>query len=468
MRDKARNTVEQYHMIGQGDHVCAAVSGGADSVALLSFLCSLREEMGLHVTACHLNHNLRGAEADRDEAFVRELCRRWGVELTVESVPVAQLARREHLSEETAGRRARYALFERLHRQTGCKVATAHTLSDNMETILFSMARGTGLRGMCGIQPVRDYLIRPLIAVTRAEVEAYCRDEGLRYVTDSTNFSTDYTRNRIRLEVIPRLYEINPALPEAFSHLVGAMEESYALVSGEAEKFLSGAETRRGRRRVRREEFLALPAAVRREVLSRLVSEQGGSLSWKQTGICTRLAGTGGSSELGGGVRFCARGGWLWAERIPEQAEPFWIPVDRQSPDGPYLLPDGRQVRIRRLNCEQLEKIVKEPDNRLKNILDCGRIYGNIVLRSRDGGDRIRPVGRGVTRPLKKLLNEAGIPAERRDSLAVLADDQGVVWLERFGCDERAAAVCPLQGDEYWMVCIEGKEHEECNGTGSQ
>ena len=262
MRDKVLDTIEKYEMIGQGDHVCAAVSGGADSAALLAFLLSLREPMGLTVTACHLNHCLRGAEADRDEAFVRELCQRWQVPLTVERVEVAELARQEHLSEETAGRKARYALFERLHRETGCKVATAHTLSDNMETVLFSMARGTGLRGMCGIQPVRDYLIRPLIAVTRQEVEAYCAENGIGFVTDSTNFSEEYTRNRIRLRLIPELYALNPALPEAFAHLIEAMGEGYELVSREAKQFLDTAESFRGHTAYTAEAFLALPAAA--------------------------------------------------------------------------------------------------------------------------------------------------------------------------------------------------------------
>ena len=103
---------------------------------------------------------------------------------------------------------------------------------------------------------------------------------------------------------------------------------------------------------------------------------------------------------------------------------------------------------------------MKEQYNALKNVLDCGRIYGNIVLRSRNSGDRIRPAGRGVTKTLKKLLSEAGIPPERRDSLALLSDDRGLLWAEGFGCDERAAVVCPLQGDQYWMVCIEGKDYE--------
>lgn len=148
-----------------------------------------------------------------------------------------------------------------------------------METVLFSMARGTGLRGMCGIQPVRDYLIRPLIAVTRQEVEAYCAENGIGFVTDSTNFSEEYTRNRIRLRLIPELYALNPALPEAFAHLIEAMGEGYELVSREAEQFLGTAESYRGHTAYTAEAFLALPAAVRREVLSRMAAAEGGSLS---------------------------------------------------------------------------------------------------------------------------------------------------------------------------------------------
>lgn len=147
-------------------------------------------------------------------------------------------------------------------------------------------------------------------------------------------------------------------------------------------------------------------------------------------------------------------------ERPAQPAEGFCFPVSPEAGEQRFFLPDGRKVCLIPLNCEFLEKNVKEQYNALKNVLDCGRIYGNIVLRSRNSGDRIRPAGRGVTKTLKKLLSEAGIPPERRDSLALLSDDRGLLWAEGFGCDERAAAVCPLQGDQYWMVCIEGKDYE--------
>ena len=238
------------------------------------------------------------------------------------------------------------------------------------------------------------------------------------------------------------------------------MGEGYELVTREAERFLDTAEPYRGHTACSAEAFLAQPAAVRREVLSRLARAEGETLSYQQTGLCTRLAAEGGASEIGGGVRFCSRQGRIWMERCTEPAPGFRCEIDLEQAEQQFRLPDGRLVRLLPLNCEHLEKIVKEQDNTLKNVLDCGRICGNIVLRSRNGGDRIRPLGRGVTKTLKKLLAEAGIPPEQRDSLALLSDDQGLLWAEGFGCDERVAAVCSLQGDHYWKVCIEGKDYD--------
>ena len=452
MRDKAFSTIETHRMFRQGDLVCAAVSGGADSVALLHFLYTNRQALGITLSACHLNHCLRGAEADRDEAFVRELCAGWGIPLTVERAEIAARARERRLSEEEAGREARYALFERLHRQTGCKVATAHTLSDNIETVLFSMVRGTGLRGMCGIAPVRDYLCRPLIGITRQEVEDYCRQQELDYVTDSTNADPHYTRNRLRLEVVPQLYAINPALPEAFSRLIEAMEEGYALVGAEAGRFLAEHGTDG---RVDTAAFLAAPGAVQREVLARLAGKWGAGLSARHTELCRELAAGSGAVEIGGGIRFLSRGGRLWFEREPVPARSWEIGTSlAELRRGPLPLPDGRVLHAAFSRCEYFEKIEKDFDGCLKNTLDCDRIYGKIVLRTRRGGETLRPPGRGVTKTLKALLQEAGIPPAGRGRLVLLTDEAGVLWAEGFGCDERAAAL-PGQGGETVTIWIE-------------
>ena len=188
-----------------------ALSGGADSAALL---LSLRE-LGYPVRAFHLNHCLRGAESDRDEAFCRRLCEKLGVELTVERVDIAAAAG-DSAVEETA-RRIRYARLE--HAAHGAKIAVAHNADDNLETMLFHLVRGTGAKGLTGIPPVRGRIIRPLIEVERREIEAFLCERGQDFVTDSTNADTAYTRNRLRQEVVPVLRELNPQAAQAAARL---------------------------------------------------------------------------------------------------------------------------------------------------------------------------------------------------------------------------------------------------------
>ncbi len=238
---RAAETVERYDMLPRGSAVLAAFSGGADSSALLHFLCSVRGKRGLRVFAAHVNHGLRGAEADRDEAFVRGVCRAWGVPLFAARVNVRAEAEKTGESEELCGRRLRYAFFEKTAAALGARIATAHTLSDCVETILFNLARGTGLSGLCGIPPVRGNIVRPLIETTRAEVEAYCRENGLDFVTDSTNFSRVYGRNRVRLDVVPALRTINPSLEKAVLREIRLFAADEAFLRGETEKLLARA-----------------------------------------------------------------------------------------------------------------------------------------------------------------------------------------------------------------------------------
>lgn len=222
MNHNARATIEEFSMLAQGDTVAAAVSGGADSVALLDFLCA-QLDLGLTVRACHLNHCLRGEESDRDEQLVRTMCAQYGVALDVRRVDVRALAHTRGLSLETAAREARYAFFEEVARTHGCKIATAHTLSDAAETVVLNLARGTGIAGLCGIPPVRGDIVRPLIGCTRAQTEAYCAAHGLCYVTDSTNLTDSCTRNHIRHNILPQLFRVNPGALEAVGRMTAAL-----------------------------------------------------------------------------------------------------------------------------------------------------------------------------------------------------------------------------------------------------
>ena len=238
LRDDVKNTIQRCSMIKSGDTVIAAVSGGADSVALLHVLYSLQDELSFSLAACHVNHNLRGAESDGDEMFVRRMCRMMDIPLYVANIKVNEF-RQKHDSLEECARRLRYGFFEDIGKNK--LIATAHTASDNCETILINMVRGTALSGICGIPAKRDNIIRPLLYSTREDVERYCRENELDYVTDSTNLSDDYTRNKIRHKIVPLLREINPALYGAMSRLSDAASLDDAYLDGLATQLMQKA-----------------------------------------------------------------------------------------------------------------------------------------------------------------------------------------------------------------------------------
>ena len=271
VRDKVLAAIERYDMIEGCKSVTVALSGGADSVALLHSMKMLKQELGVGLSACHVNHNLRGEESDGDEAYVRKLCSEFDIPLRVFSVDVSGSVEK-HQSIEERARELRYEVFAKVSSELGSKVATAHNACDNTETVLLNLLRGTGLKGLCGIPPVRDYLIRPLILCTRDEIEEYCGENGLRYVTDSTNASTAYTRNKIRLELIPKLLEINPSLYEGVGRMTFALGEDSRFLEQMAEKALEEAKTGEGVYSC--EKLCALPEPILHRVISLMLREK--------------------------------------------------------------------------------------------------------------------------------------------------------------------------------------------------
>ncbi|MCL1903902.1 MAG: tRNA lysidine(34) synthetase TilS [Oscillospiraceae bacterium] len=227
MIDKVKKAIGQYNMLEQNDSVTVALSGGADSVALLNILLALREDCNLSVSAVHVNHQLRGEESFRDEAFVRKLCEKLNIPVVIRSVDVMG-DKKKHQSVEEAAREARYKVFSEMPGKT----ATAHTADDNAETVLLNLIRGTGLKGLCGIPPVREVIIRPLILCERSDIEEFCRSKGLLYVTDSTNFSEEFTRNKIRLSLIPLIKELNPSFAGCVTRTSEILREDCRFLEG--------------------------------------------------------------------------------------------------------------------------------------------------------------------------------------------------------------------------------------------
>ena len=206
MINSVKETILKYNMLKNRNSVTVALSGGADSVALTHILYKLKDELGFDLYAAHLNHGIRGKDADRDAEFVKTFCKELNIPLFFEKVDIPRVAEKYGDSIETVARNVRYEFLTRV--SVGV-IATAHTASDNLETVIFNEIRGAGLKGVCGIPPIRDNIIRPLINCTREDVEEYCKQNNLEFCTDKTNFCDEYSRNNIRLNVVPVLKKIN-------------------------------------------------------------------------------------------------------------------------------------------------------------------------------------------------------------------------------------------------------------------
>lgn len=223
----------------RADTIVCALSGGADSVCLLTALNALSGELGFKTAACHLNHGLRGEESDADEAFCVRLCERLGTELFHRKINVAEFSEKHQSAEETA-RKVRYGFFDEALEHFGERavIATAHNADDNAETVLLNLIRGTGLRGLCGIPRERDRVIRPLINIRRDEIEKFLAGIGQDYVTDSTNLSEKYTRNKIRRSIIPLIREINPSFSETTARMTETLRDDEKYLDRAAEDAL--------------------------------------------------------------------------------------------------------------------------------------------------------------------------------------------------------------------------------------
>lgn len=421
MLEKVKRAIEEYNMINEGEAVLCCLSGGADSVSLV--LCL--KELGVNVRACHVNHNLRGEESDRDERFCRELCERLGIPLEVLSADVKGYCEKHGLSVEEGARKLRYEFFKSLPAD---RIATAHTLSDSLETALFNLARGTGAKGLCGIPPVRGKIIRPLILCTREEIEAFLAERDQSFVTDSTNLSDNYSRNRIRHGVVPVLKEISSGAEQAFARLSDSLRLDNEYLEAEAEKLLASAKKQKSFDS--KTLSSAAEPVLSRAVIAVLKDNDISYDSRRVTELCELLR-SGGRLCLSGNVYALCSGGMFRIARLSE-SENAQLSIPGS---GEYEL-CGRKVCITISGREELESKVHNLFTYIA--FDYDKINGELVLRTRLPGDSIRLENRGCTKSLKKLFNES-VPLEDRADTLLLSDDEGVLAVWGIGISERAA-----------------------------
>ena len=436
LEQKALCALRQYSLFSQGDRIAVGVSGGADSVALLRFLAALRPQFGWDLVVCHIHHGLRGAEADRDECFVRALAEQLGLPCAVSRIDAAALALRDHISVEEAGRMARYAFFAQTAGEGG-RIATAHTLDDSIETVLMNLVRGTGLRGLCGIPRIRGNIVRPLLDCTRAEVEDYLGALGQPYCTDSTNLTDDYTRNRIRHDILPRLCALNPNFPGAMARMLPRLAAQQALTDCLAAQSAQQLQAACGG--LSRQGLSALPEPVCDRLRLRLLEQNRLPVSAAAVERMTETLRTGGKLDLAARSWFFVAQGDLAAVIYAPPGGIPPVPVPLPQEETPVILPFSPQKSLKLTLCNKIVANTSEKFNisLLKYAIDCDRIKGYSFMRTRRPGDTFIVGKKQLS--LGEAWAAAGIPALLRPALMVLADEQGVLWAEGIGSSSRAA-----------------------------
>ncbi len=429
MVSQVLSDIRRYEMLTCGDNVIVALSGGADSMSLLSVLLSLRDELQITVSAAHVNHSLRSEESDSDEMFVRDVCKKLDIELHALKIDVNAEAKRTGEGTEECGRRIRYKFFNSIDSRS--KIATAHTLSDNLETVLFNLTRGSGLNGLCGIPPVRGRIIRPIIGRTRTEIENYCVENNISFVTDKTNLENNYNRNRIRNLVVPHLKEINPSVEAAAGRCAESLTEDESFLMACAEALIKEAAVENG---YSADKLLAAHPAVRKRALMLLLRERMSDKPQKcHVYLIDSALRDGGAVQTQKGVTAVVRDGLFSFVGDETLLEPWCAEIFGDNVSFPY-----GTIHIRKINISDLNKSQNICKQVLANCLDYDKIDRNSFFRSRLEGDKISQPNGGCTKTLKKLFNEKEIPVAQRNGLVILADDRGVLWVEGYGCDRRA------------------------------
>ena len=480
-RQKVLGFMRNKHMTDRGDGVLAAVSGGADSVCLLLLLNGMAAELGIRVFAFHMNHGIRGEEADRDEQFVGELCKQLEIPLTVAHEKVETYAEEHGLSGEEAGRILRYRHLEETAERYQCaKIAVAHHEDDDAETVLLNLFRGSGLAGLSGIRPVRGKIIRPLLCVSRKEIEEYLKEQGFSWCEDSTNRENDYTRNKIRNELLPWVKEnINSRAAEhilAVSELAAQadvyfemeaeiiLEESCSKRREEAKQPTSqnageadGKESGTGQdsnvaenamkmyTKISTNLFDSQPEILKTYIIRRMVLNAAGKakdITERHIRAVMKLTGPGGGYSVNLPYGLQAVRGYETLKIVQVQERRSAVessdPGQKWKNEGSF----EKEIRLRtdldetfrvgpasiRLHAIPRKKEPEIPKNQYTKWFDYDKINVGLSIRYRKNGDYLTLSG-GGKKKLRRFMIDEKIPEDERDRIPVLADGDHVLWV---------------------------------------
>ncbi len=404
-------------LLEEGAPVIVCVSGGADSTALLKVLLRL----GYKCTAVHCNFHLRGAESDRDQKFVEELCRNLDVELVICDYDTVSYAKLKGISIEMAARELRYADFERIMQERGASaICIAHHRDDSVETLLLNLIRGTGMRGLTGIKPKNGHIVRPLLCVSRQEIEEWLKEKGMPFVTDSTNLETDYTRNKIRLELLPLMRSINPSVDSSIESTALHLQQAYAFYSQAIEQVRNEVVRESGNSftiNIDKLRNVASAQALLFEILSPL-----GFNDAQITDIAASL-------DSQPGTRFCSATHQVLKDReyftVSPITGPEFTPITVNiDPGTKVTLPDGRTLTI--TSAPAGTPISKDPS---VATFDATLVQAPLEIRLWQDGDWFIPFGMKGRKLVSDFLTDCKVSQTEREHQLVVTCNQDIIWI---------------------------------------
>ena len=434
MQKKVWEFIRQHDMIQKGDRIVAGISGGADSVFLFFLLLELKEKQAIDFAVVHVNHMLRGEEAERDEIFVRRLCQSHGIFCRIYRIPIKDIAGKEKISLEEAGRIRRYQAFYETAGEWGAsKIALAHHRNDCAETMLYHLARGTGIGGLCSLRPVRNELIRPLLCMNRKEIEQYLEERQISYCTDSTNEDTAYSRNYIRRCILPGLCgRINEKAVEHMASTAEDLAQIWDYLEEQTKKLMDGTTEKRDGGLLIREELSRQESLFQRMVIKKCLEEAAGTKrDFARVHVCDILSlwekDTGKSLNLPYGIiaRRVYQGIWLRKKDIRDgwekDNEPVWIQLTVPGRTG------VGELWLETALMGNTGEII--PQKKYTKWIDYDKIKDTLVIRTRLPGDYIVINRQGGRKKVKDFFIDHKVPREERDRVLLVADGSEVVWL---------------------------------------
>ena len=434
MREKLLKFIKDNEMFTYGDRVLIGVSGGPDSIALMDFLYGIKKQFGLQLVVCHLNHMIRGAEADKDESFVKNRCLALDIECYSKRVDIQKLSNQRKTSIEETGRDERYKFFYDIKGKRGIdKIALGHHKDDNVETIFMRFLRGTGIKGLRGIAAKReDGVVRPFLCVTKSEILEYCKSRNLTSKIDQTNLHTEYHRNKLRLEVIPYMEKLNPNFSSNLDNLGKICCGYYDFV----QDYVKSAQREvvdQGKINVAK--FNCLHEVLKTEILIDLIHQldSNRSIEFQHVkmilGKLEEHGATTWSVDLTKGIKMIRQYNDLFPQKLSElkEEQEYMYPC---IADKLYVFP---KLNIT-LRTELFTNDTGENYNQTFNTayFDYDKIMASgtqLYLRSRRKGDKIDPLGLDGTKKIKEIFIDKKIPAINRWKIPLFCIDNEVIWI---------------------------------------